>query len=547
MKTPILAACLALSVGAAAPAPAVPEQVLDEGPLAPPAARKGSPYLDSRLAQLAATERAKGREAAIRFAAANAISLDARQRVRVLIHPARSSAPAAESVITARVAAFGGDVRGRVGDLIEAEVAIPAVEWLPGPREIAWIEAAPLPVLMKTTSQGVAVTRASRILDGDTSYRPSGEPIRVGILDLGFEGHPGLLGSELPAGVTARSFHPLGIGGGGVEHGTACAEIVHDMAADAQLYLANFDSVTEHGEAVDWLISQRVDVISYSIGWYNSGPGDGRGTINDHVRRATAAGVKWVGSAGNDAQKHWEGVFSDTNGNGWHNYAATDEGNTFSLEAGDLFIAFLNWDDWFQSSQDYDLYIFDQQGRLMTYSVGDQTGTQRPTEAAGFVAPNSGSYFVAIHKYSATRNVKLETFFRVESAHAVRMQYVVPAGSLAIPADTDGAIAVGATYWRDDTAEPFSSQGPTADGRQKPDLAAPDGVDTATYLAEGEQFYGTSASAPHVAGAIALLKARFGIYTMDQVVDILYGRAIDKGPSGRDNQYGRGRLDLVGP
>jgi subtilisin family serine protease len=183
----------------------------------------------------------------------------------------------------------------------------------------------------------------------------------------------------------------------------------------------------------------------------------------------------------------------------------------------------------------------------MTYSVGDQTGSQRPTEAAGFVAPYSGSYFVAIHKYSATRNVKLETFFRVESAHAVRMQYVVPAGSLAIPADTDGAIAVGATYWRDDAAEPFSSQGPTADGRLKPDLAAPDGVDTATYLAEGEQFYGTSASAPHVAGAIALLKARFGIYTMDQVVDILYGRAIDKGPSGRDNQYGRGRLDLVGP
>jgi subtilisin family serine protease len=81
----------------------------------------------------------------------------------------------------------------------------------------------------------------------------------------------------------------------------------------------------------------------------------------------------------------------------------------------------------------------------------------------------------------------------------------------------------------------------------KPDLSAPDGVDTATYLAGGEPFFGTSASAPHVAGAIALLKDRFGIYTKDQVVDILYGRAIDKGPAGRDNQYGRGRLDLVGP
>jgi Subtilase family len=543
----VLAGCLALQVGSPKAEAAAPDETREEGPLPPPAPRRGSPFLDSRLAQLAEIERQKGRDAAVRFAAANAIPLDARQRVRVLVHPARSSGAAAERAIVARVATFGGDVRGRVGDLVEAQVAIPAVEWLSGPREIAWIEPAPIPMLMQTTSQGVGVTHASRILEGDTSYRPSGEPIRVGILDLGFDGHASLLGGELPATVTARSFHPLGIGGGGVEHGTACAEIVHDMAPDAQIYLANFDSISEHGEAVDWLVSQRVDVISYSIGWYNSGPGDGRGTINDHVRRATGAGVKWVGSAGNSAQRHWEGVFSDTNGDGWHNYAAADEGNSFSLQEGDLFIAFLNWDDWFQSSQDYDLYVFDQSGRLMTWSEGYQDGSQRPTEAAGFVAPYSGSYFVAIHRYDATRDVKLETFFVVESAQAVRMQYVVPAGSLTVPADTDGAIAVGATYWRDDTAEPFSSQGPTADGRMKPDLSAPDGVDTATYLAEGEPFYGTSASAPHVAGAIALLKARFGIYTMEQVVDILYGRAIDKGPSGKDNQYGRGRLDLVGP
>jgi subtilisin family serine protease len=436
-------------------------------------------------------------------------------------------------------------VRGRVGNLIEAQVAIEAVEWLSGPREIGWIEPAPLPVPMQVTSQGVAVTQASKFLEGNASYRPSGEPIRVGVLDGGFEGYQKLLGGELPSSVTAHSFHPLGIGGGGVMHGTACAEIVHDMAPDAELYLANFDSVAEHGQAVDWLVSQRVDVISYSIGWYNSGPGDGRGMINDHVRRAIGAGVEWVGSAGNDAQTHWEAVFSDTNSNGWHNYTPADEGNTVSLRAGDLFIAYLSWDDWFQSSQDYDLYIFDPSNRLVAFSEDYQTGTQPPTEAAGFIAPSSGNYYVAIHRYSATRNVRLEAFFIVESAQN-RLQYVVPAGSLAIPADTDGAIAVGATYWRDDAGEPFSSQGPTSDGRMKPDLSAPDGVDTATYQALGEPFYGTSAAAPHVAGAIALLKARFGIYSMDQVVEILYGRAIDRGPAGKDNQYGEGRLDLVG-
>jgi hypothetical protein len=541
----LLGGCLALQLGAPS-APAFPGDTLDEGPLPPPAtARRGSPKLESRLAQLAEIERHQGREAAVRFAAANAIRVDAKGGIDVLIHPVASRAGGAEPAIFARVAAFGGEVRGRVGELVEARVEIGTVESLSGPPEIGWIEAAPVPVRMQTTSQGVSVTHADRIQGDGASYRPSTERIRVGVLDSGFEGYQGLLGRELPASVTVRSFHPQGIGGGGEVHGTACAEIVHDMAPDADLYLANFDSLSEHGQAVDWLVSQNVDVISYSIGWYNAGPGDGRGMVNDHVRRALGAGIEWVGSAGNEAQSHWEGTFSDTNGNAWHNYTAADEGNSVALNAGDLFIVFLNWDDWFQSSQDYDLYIFDQSNRLMAASEGFQDGTQRPTEVAGFIAPATGSYYVAIRRYSATRNVKLEVFTVVESAQG-RLQYVVPAGSLAIPADTDGAIAVGATHWQSDAAEPFSSQGPTSDGRIKPDLAAPDGVDTATYRALGEPFFGTSASAPHVAGAIALLKARFGIYTLDQVTEILFGRALDRGPAGKDNQYGEGRLDLVG-
>jgi subtilisin family serine protease len=392
----------------------------------------------------------------------------------------------------------------------------------------------------------VAVTQANRIIGSGSGYRPSAEPIRVGILDLGFAGHQGLLGRELPASVTARSFHPDGIDGGGEVHGTACAEIVHDMAPDAQLFLANFETASQHGQAVDWLISQGVNVISYSLGWPNIGPGDGRGPINEHVLRAVGAGIEWVGAAGNEARTHWEGTFSDPDGNGFHNFTGTDEGNSVFLRAGDLFIAFLNWDDWFSSSQDYDLYIVDPSGRLIAFSDNVQSGTQPPVELAGLIAPTTGNYFVAIHRFSASRSAKLETFFVVTSESVNRLQYVVPAGSLMIPADTPGAIAVGATFWRDDTAEPFSSQGPTSDGRVKPDLAAPDGVDTASYLAEGEAFFGTSASAPHVAGAIALLKSSFGIYSLDQVVEILFGRAFDRGPAGKDNQYGEGRVDLIG-
>ena len=90
-------------------------------------------------------------------------------------------------------------------------------------------------------------------------------------------------------------------------------------------------------------------------------------------------------------------------------------------------------------------------------------------------------------------------------------------------ANADGAIAVGAvlylntpTFGVEPTAASFSSRGGTLiDGvdRQKPDICAPNGVNTTVDLGgvgdfdnDGfPNFSGTSASAPHVAGAAALI------------------------------------------
>jgi hypothetical protein len=75
---------------------------------------------------------------------------------------------------------------------------------------------------------------------------------------------------------------------------------------------------------------------------------------------------------------------------------------------------------------------------------------------------------------------------------------------------------------------PFSSPGPTRDGRQKPDIAAPGAVigsalsqdlsticptGNSTYLPDGQKhqvMQGTSMAAPHTTGAVALLMQKYG-------------------------------------
>lgn len=56
---------------------------------------------------------------------------------------------------------------------------------------------------------------------------------------------------------------------------------------------------------------------------------------------------------------------------------------------------------------------------------------------------------------------------------------------------------------------------------------------------------GTSAAVPMVAGAAALIRAKYPEASAAQVVDRLVKTAADAGPPGRDNEYGFGRLDLV--
>src|SRR5262249_11174855 len=60
-------------------------------------------------------------------------------------------------------------------------------------------------------------------------------------------------------------------------------------------------------------------------------------------------------------------------------------------------------------------------------------------------------------------------------------------------------------------------------------------------------FTGTSAAAPHVAGAAALAKQANPGFSPAQIQAYLQGRSIDRGAVGKDNLYGSGSLWLGSP
>jgi hypothetical protein len=83
-------------------------------------------------------------------------------------------------------------------------------------------------------------------------------------------------------------------------------------------------------------------------------------------------------------------------------------------------------------------------------------------------------YTLAIQNYenNARGDATMDIFVNGGLLHP---DYAVAERSLSNPSDARGAFAVGAVNWADDVLEPYSSQGPTADGRIKPELAAPRG------------------------------------------------------------------------
>ena len=458
----------------------------------------------------------------------------------------------------------GGRVRHRRGDWLEAFVPVDILgplSQIPSVRRVR-------PITRLQEDLGEVVSEAVELHGalGWNRYGFMGSGVKVGIIDVGFGGITGLIGSELPANIRSRCYSLLvGVVEDDLDycdraeqplHGTAVAETIVDVAPDVALYIAAVYTEGDVADAVDWMIDEGVTVINQSLGFSWDGPGDGTSRFGDSilnlVARAAENDILWVNSAGNNAQDTWTGDFTDADADGLMEFVVGDETNRFQMGRGGQFLVELRWDaDWGNANTDLDLYLVRVDGddidvltadMIEGYSVDPQSGQddQDPYEQLTFSVDSSivdsGDFSLVVKHVRG----ELPRWVQVRSFFGQNLEHATASGSIGSPAESDSAsmLSVGAApWWNTGEIESFSSQGPTTDGRTKPELVGADRAKTVSY---GPQFPGTSQSSPHLAGMAALVRGRYPTITAPQVADYLKSNAEDRGDTGVDNVWGSG-------
>jgi subtilisin family serine protease len=350
-----------------------------------------------------------------------------------------------------------------------------------------------------------------------------GKGVKVAVLDTGFSGYRKFLGNVLPAQVEVRSFREdRNLEARASQHGILCAEVVHALAPDAELFFANWeqDRPEQFLDAVRWARSRGARVISCSVitpAWSDY---EGHGPIHARLREALgdagrSGGVLFFACAGNTAQRHWAGEFRD-DGRGWH-----------------------AWD--FEGISVRDNVIRPWRGERVSVEVSYQRGTYEVVvtdPATGQVvgselgppAPGDNPLPQAVVAFDPVAGRRYAVRVRRHDPRSGPFHLVVLGGGLdissrrgSIPFPGDGAevVTVGAVDGGGARCA-YSSCGDDEDGG-KPDLVAPVPFPSAW---RGRPFAGTSAAAPQAAGLAALVWSRHLDWPAREVRDSLRSDAL---------------------
>lgn len=440
-------------------------------------------------------------------------------------------------------------------------------------------EISPVMDMPWVTNAGSEMTEGDAAMESDdlrTAMGVDGTGVKIGVISDGITHWTDAEAEgDLPSTITNS-----GLGAG--DEGTAMLEIVHDIAPGSDLYFASASNASEMTSSIDWLVNQGVDVIVDDLTFYINPTAayaqpyftDGASTtVASKAKAATQAGVAYISCAGNWqdtfdgyphalVRSHWQGQFTDTNTNSYHDFATgtVDEGNTFYVANGGAVYAEIQWSDaWGASSNNYDFYLYNSGlTAYYTSSTSVQDGDDLPREFISWTnTTGTGQYVNFVVRKTSGSSRELEMFTAIFGGSAPQYTSGDSLASQQAISEVTTTAAIDANDAGLDDVETFSSNGPstiytnfstqTKTTRNSLDVAAFDGVSTyiGTTAYFGDPFYGTSAAAPHLAGLAGLMLELNPSLTPAQVESIINGNAVDIGTAGYDSVSGYGRVDAM--
>ncbi|MBJ7331514.1 MAG: S8 family serine peptidase [Solirubrobacteraceae bacterium] len=450
-------------------------------------------------------------------------------RALVDVHVEGDAATAARWLATA-----GMDVRAHVdGPPLGLVTGYVAVDALPAITRVAGVTAV-TPTIEGGTDEGAVLSQGDAAHKGPAARAlgATGAAVKVGVISdsinqVGTKVAGSQASGDLPAEVSVLTDHA-----GRSDEGRAMAEIIYDTAPGVtKMAFASGTATGAAGKAsaIDALVAAGAKVIADDIFYLNQ-PFFQDGPVSQAVDRARDAGVAYFASAGNRNRQSWEGGPRFDAGTGYEDFdagAATDTTQTLlNLPAGGTITMYLQWDEpWGQAKTNLDIELVNPSTNVVLLSgTTDNITSGLPLELVG--AKNSGGSAVTVglrikrvaQAPGAPALTRLKTIMSTDFGSAPFAEHggfdtINPDAAAAL-----GAITVAAVRHNDNglnDPEPFSSRGPKTrlfdkngvrlpapEVRQKPDVAAADGV--ATSVPGFTTFNGTSAATPSAAGVATL-------------------------------------------
>lgn len=415
-----------------------------------------------------------------------------------------------------------------------------------------------LPAPRPAGAAGSVASEGDSILRADlarATFGVTGAGIRVGIISTGIQGLDVAKASgDLPAAtcgpqsggttaIDANLCRGFVVAVDTDPEGTAMMEIIHDLAPGAELLFCAADTSLGMASCIDFLAA-RANVIVDDIGFFAE-PYFEDGVVATAAARAVASGVAYASAAGNEALIHYQGMYVDSGDERRSHQISA--GNTSFRVTGSSARMFLQWSNKFGMSADnYDLCLASETPSECASFNRLQDGDDDPLESTTLACSAGCDLQVRL----VSGSPQLLELFALDGTLATQDR--VTADSVFGHPAVSGVVAVSAIAAGDpgnDSVEAASNRGPativfpTLETRQKPDVAAIDGVSVSGAGGFPKTFFGTSAAAPHAAAIAALVLEANRSLTPAQVQTLLRQTAVPLGSPVPNFDSGFGRID----